>query len=408
MGVFYRYNPPMRRFFYGWIVLWVAALAMVGTLPGRTQGLGLITEPLLEDFGLERVAYAQLNLWATLIGSLLCVGIGTLLDKLGSRAVLTALALLLGASVIAMGQSTQVALLFIFLVLIRGLGQSALSVVSLAMVGQWFKTGLEKAMATYTVVMTIGFMAAFPGVGAVIEKSGWRVAWSGIGWALVLVLAPLAVLLVRKPTSPAPESVTGHPLGTASEGVTLAEALCTPAFWVMGLSSALYGLIASGIGLFNESVLKELGFAAKVYHDTLAVTALTGLIGNFLGGFLATKLPLNRLMAAAMLLLTLGLAALPLAHSLGLVMGIAVLLGVAGGFVMVLFFSFWAHAFGRAHLGKIQGAAQLLTVLASALGPVLLAEVYERTGSYGSIFYLLAGVVGVLGALCWATKTVAH
>ncbi|WP_395091073.1 CynX/NimT family MFS transporter [Armatimonas sp.] len=391
----------MRRFFYGWVVLLVAALAMVGTLPGRTQGLGLITEPLLKDFGLGRVAYADLNLWATLIGSLFCLGIGSLLDKLGSRSVLTGIALLLGASVIAMGQSTQTMQLFVFLVLIRGLGQSALSVVSLAMVGQWFKTGLERAMALYTVVMTMGFMAAFPGVGAVIEKSGWRVAWSGIGWALVFVLAPLALLLVRR--APREHDAQENPI--PESGRTLREALRTPSFWVMGLSSALYALIASGIGLFNESVLKELGFAAGVYHTTLAVTALTGLIGNFLGGFLTTKLPLNRLMAVAMLLLTLGLAALPFAHSLGLVMGISVLLGVAGGFVMVLFFSFWAHAFGRAHLGKIQGAAQLLTVLASALGPVLLAGVYARTGSYASIFFLLAGIVGVLGVLCGVTKT---
>ena len=269
------------------------------------------------------------------------------------------------------------------------------------MVGQWFKTGLEKAMAIYTVVMTIGFMAAFPGVGAVIEKSGWRVAWSGIGWALVLVLAPLALVLVRR--APVEHDAQESPIPVG--GATLAEALRTPAFWVMGLSSALYGLIASGIGLFNESVLKELGFAASVYHTTLAITAMTGLIGNFLGGFLATKMPLNRLMAVAMLLLTIGLAALPLAHAMGLVLGISVLLGVAGGFVMVLFFSFWAHAFGRAHLGKIQGAAQLLTVLASALGPVLLAQVYQRTGSYGSIFYVLAGIVGTLGAFCWVTKT---
>jgi hypothetical protein len=32
----------------------VAALATVGTLPGRTQGLGLITEPLLRDLNLSR------------------------------------------------------------------------------------------------------------------------------------------------------------------------------------------------------------------------------------------------------------------------------------------------------------------------------------------------------------------
>ena len=58
------------RVYYGWVVLGVAALAMVGTLPGRTQGLGLITEPLLRDLGLGRVAYAQINLVATLIGAL--------------------------------------------------------------------------------------------------------------------------------------------------------------------------------------------------------------------------------------------------------------------------------------------------------------------------------------------------
>ena len=54
------------RVYYGWVVLGVAALAMVGTLPGRTQGLGLITEPLLRDLGIGRVAFAQINLVATL------------------------------------------------------------------------------------------------------------------------------------------------------------------------------------------------------------------------------------------------------------------------------------------------------------------------------------------------------
>jgi hypothetical protein len=57
------------RVYYGWIVLGVAAAAMVGTLPGRTQGLGLITEPLLTDLGIDRLAYAELNFWATILGS---------------------------------------------------------------------------------------------------------------------------------------------------------------------------------------------------------------------------------------------------------------------------------------------------------------------------------------------------
>src|SRR5574341_535292 len=52
-------------------------------------------------------------------------------------------------------------------------------------------------------------------------------------------------------------------------------------------------------------------------------------------------------------------------------------------------------------LGKIQGAAQTLTVLASAIGPLLLAECVTRTGSYAVIFYLLAAVVSVLGIAAW-------
>ncbi|HEX6976243.1 MAG TPA: hypothetical protein VF147_17670, partial [Vicinamibacterales bacterium] len=47
--------------------------------------------------------------------------------------------------------------------------------------------------------------------------------------------------------------------------------------------------------------------------------------------------------------------------------------------------------------GRIQGAAQIMTVLASAVGPLFLAVCVERTGSYATAFYILAAVVAVLG-----------
>ena len=80
-------NPATGRktFYYGWANLAVAALAMVGTLPGRTQGLGLITEPLLVDLRIDRVTYATINLWATLIGAAFCLPCGRLTDRFGSR-----------------------------------------------------------------------------------------------------------------------------------------------------------------------------------------------------------------------------------------------------------------------------------------------------------------------------------
>lgn len=394
------------RLYYGWIVLGVAALAMVGTLPGRTQGLGLITEPLLRDLGISRVAFAQVNLVATLIGALFCAGVGRFIDRRGSRVVLTTIAIALGLVVLGMSRATGLLTLLIFVTLTRGLGQSALSVVSLAMVGKWFRRRLTRAMAIYAVVMSIGFMAAFPLVGAIVQSSGWRAAWAAIGACLVFGLAPLAWLFDR--SSPeaiglevdgvgaAEESPDERSAGAPLSEAPLSEALRSPAFWVFALASSIYGLVASGIGLFNESILAERGFSPDVYYRALAVTAITGLAGNFAAGAFADRGSLRHVMVAALLILTAALAGLAQVSTVAHVMAQAVAMGIAGGFVMVVFFSFWGRAYGREHLGRIQGAAQAMTVLASAVGPIFLALWVDRTGSYAAAFYALAVVVAAL------------
>jgi len=394
------------RAYYGWVVLGVAALAMVGTLPGRTQGLGLITEPLIRDLGLSRVAYTQVNLVATLIGALFCIGVGRLIDRLGSRLVLTVTAVALGLTVLTMSQASSLVGLLILVTLTRGFGQSALSVVSLAMVGKWFRRRLTVAMAIYALVMSIGFMVAFPIVGATVQSAGWRIAWASIGLALLVVLAPVAWWLDRSSPETIGANLDGDP-SPALEGSaaatpvarqwTLGETLRSPAFWVFALASSVYGLVASGIGLLNESILAERGFAPDIYYNALAVTAITGLAGNFAAGALAPRVSLRAILIVAMVVLTAGLAALARVSTPAQVMVQAVAMGIAGGFVTVVFFSFWGHAYGQLHLGRIQGAAQALTVLASAVGPLFLAVWVERTGSYAAAFYVLAVITAALG-----------
>lgn len=389
--------------------MFVAAFAMVGTLPGRTQGLGLITEPLLRDLQMDRVQFARINLWATLIGALFSIGVGRLIDRFGSRIVLTVTVLSLASVVLGMSAASNVAAIAILITLTRGIGQSALSVVSITMVGQWFVRRLNLAMAVYTIALSIGFMLAFPLIGAIVLSNGWRTAWWIVGLALLVGLAPLALLLVRR----SPESCSIDIDGEARsddvgrevrEDYTLGEALSTPSFWVFGVASAVYGLIASGIALFNESILAERRFDASTYHRSLIIVALTSLVGNFLGGWIASKWKMNRLLAVAMVLLAGSLVALPHVSTQMHVALYAAVMGLAGGFVIVIFFSFWSAAYGRKHLGKIQGIAQALTVIASALGPLILAETASRTGSYATIFYLLTVVVLLLALCAWFVK----
>lgn len=396
------------RIYYGWVIVVLAAVAMVGTLPGRTQGLGLITEPLLRDLGMDRVAFAQLNFWATLLGALCCHAGGRLMDRSGARTALPLVSLMLGAAAVLLTMSNGPVLLFIALLLSRAFGQSALSVVSISMVGQWFRRRLTAAMASYTVLLSIGFMAAFPLVGWLIQNHGWKVAWAGFGCWLILGLAPLSWFLTRQ----SPEScgvptdgVAAVERGSDLVGATLGEALRSPAFWVFGLSAAAYNLVASGIGLFNESILNDRGFAAGTFYQALVVTALTSLVGNFLAGWLADRWSQGRLMAVAMLLLGLATAGLPMLTTLPQVYTWAAAMGIAGGFVMVIFFGVWARFFGRKELGRIQGAAQALTVLSSAVGPLMLAQCVSASGSYAPAFQILAVVIGALAVVALLVKT---
>jgi MFS family permease len=94
--------------------------------------------------------------------------------------------------------------------------------------------------------------------------------------------------------------------------------------------------------------------------------------------------------------LALGLGVLPHVSSIVQVMLWAVAMGFGGGLVMVLFFSIWPRVYGRRHLGRIQGAAQAMTVVASAIGPLLLAWCVELTGSYAGMFNVLAAVIAVV------------
>ena len=392
---------------YGWIVLFVAAAAMVGSLPGRTQGLGLVTEPLLAELRIDRVSYATLNLWATLLGSAGALGVGYAVDRRGSRVVLTGVLVSLGAVVCFMSRADSYVALAVWITLTRALGQSALSVVSLAIVGHWFVRRIDKAMAIYSVAISVGFMTAFPLVGYVVQTWGWRTAWLAIGLTLLLILVPIAALVVRRnpesiglmPDGGAPAPADATPANDEPElaGYTWTAALAMPSFWVFALGTALYGLVASGIGLFNESILAERGFGPDIYYKTLVVTAMTALIGNFLGGWLSARVPLGRLMAASQFILAAGVIALPFVTSFTHVMVWALAMGLGGGLVMVLFFSVWGRVFGRLHLGRIQGIAQALTVVASAIGPLLLAWCLQLTGSYAGMFQVLAGIIAVVG-----------
>jgi MFS family permease len=403
----------------------VAAAAMLCTLPGRTHGLGLITEPLLKDLALDRVALAAINFWGTLIGASFCFPVGWAIDRIGTRWVLAGHLLALGAVCFGMtavtpAGSSGVELpipdllftkavesvrvppdLFLLVLLTRGLGQSALSVISLAIVGKVAGPKPGPVIGFYSFLVAIFFMAAFGAIRSLTpEVSGnWRAVWGAIGWVLVAAAVP-AVFVPSPPTVDAGAGV-GANAEDFNSSATLRQAMLTPAFWVFGVAVSFYGLVVAGTSLFNQSILEERGFPRDVFLTVSTVAPLIGLAANLVTGFLSSRVGLGRLLAASLAIQTTALASFPFVIELYQVYLYAAAMGVAGGMMTVLFFTVWRVAYGPKHLGKVQAVAQLLTVLASAAGPLVLAVGKRETGSYKETLFTLALVSAVLAVVAF-------
>ncbi len=106
-------------------------------------------------------------------------------------------------------------------------------------------------------------------------------------------------------------------------------------------------------------------------------------------------------MALATGLFALALFAFPVVTTKLQVYCYAYTLAAAGGGMTVCFFAVYRRAFGPARLGSIQGVAQMLTVLFSAVGPLIFASTKVRLGSYASLFPTAAAIALVLAVLTW-------
>lgn len=393
--------------YYGWVNVVLGAIAMTETLPGRTHGLGLITKPLLEELKISETDFASINFVTTLIGAAFAIPMGIAIDRLGVRLVSTVTLAGLTAAVFWMSVVNESFSLFWSLLLIRGLGQTSLSIAAMAIISKWFRARTGPAMGLFAVLLTFGFIASILGIGAIADSSGWRVAWQVLGYSL-LGSVPLMWLLVgdspeRCGVTPDRErEATSEEAG--NRDYTVFEALRTPAFWIVVSGTSLFNFVWSAITLFNESVLGAAGFEQNQAVEMMAFLTGLGLLANLAGGAISTRRTTSYLLGVSLILLAISLALFPFVQTITQLRIYGCGMGVVGGIITVVHFAVWSQYFGRAEIGRIQGAAQIMTVLASAAGPYVLAQLHSATGAHTTTFYLFSALCIPLAIAAFVMK----
>src|SRR5690606_32481199 len=92
------FSPRRVPIFYGWVVLVVATLGIISSIPGQTMGVSVFTDPLMGALGLTREQISLAYLFGTAASSLLMLKAGVLIDRFGARITMMVASVAVGLS----------------------------------------------------------------------------------------------------------------------------------------------------------------------------------------------------------------------------------------------------------------------------------------------------------------------
>lgn len=379
----------------GWRTLAGATLGMAvgaSSLPFYTAGV--FVPELEKAFGWSRT---QISLGAALpgLGIVACAPlVGFAVDRWGVRGPAAAGLIGLGVAFLLLsGMNGAYGWFFAIQLLLPFIAGGSTPVAFTRAVSQVFLRA--RGMALGISVAGIGVMATVAPmiVAQVIERYGWRAAYMMLA-VVVLGAIPIVLLLLRGRAPVAAAKTIAAP-------VAIGAAVRTPVFRRLVAVFFLLALGVCGYVLHLVPMLRDSGVAPA------QAAAMQGLLGgSVLLGRLATGALIDRIFApfvaaAALLVTTLGLAALAV-WGAPVAAPAAILIGFALGAEVDLIGYLTAAYFGLALYGRLYGLLYSAFALGVALSPLLISALRDASGGYGAPLWVCAGLIA-LAALLFAT-----
>ena len=407
------FDPKSLPFYYGYLIVPAAICCMLMSIPGQTAGFSAFTEPLLKDLKIDRSSLSIAYFLGTMTSGLILPKGGIFLDKYGTRITTFIVSLSFAAvlTVFSVCQpilsflETKLALIdrkFIYIggltVLILGIrffGQGMLQVISNTMISRWFDKKRGKVVAVMGVVNSLCFNAAPSLMATIVGIYTWQDTWRILAGVVGILFLIFSWIFFRDNPESCGLEVDGisheseeERPSTEMTGMTVEEAKKTLNFKIVTLVLGLYGMTITGI-TFN---LEAIGLAAGLTKDQamsvfIPVSFVTIPIG-FTTAFISDKLPKKVLVL--ILCLTQACAYLSfsfLGSSSGYVVAVA-FLGLSGGMFGPIVAIAYPWFFGRKHLGSINGKANSIIVIFSALGPLIFSVLKGLSGSFNTALYV--------------------
>ncbi len=381
----------------GWILvagLFVTLLLIFGS--GYNTS-GVFVTPLLKYFGWSRAKVSGLPAVLAVSAGLSAPLIGWLLDRVETRVVMAAGAIISAASfALASRANSYPPMLAAYLVL--GVGLTAATLLPASMViANWFGARRGIAMGVTMSGTTAGGMLMTLVANHAIARGGWRAGYEVLAAPMVLVAVPVIWLLVRTRPAADDPGVSVADAAARLPGLEVGPALRTRSFWTISLANFCFAFSAAGGVVHFITYLIGIGYPASSAAFAMSMVFGCALIGKIVMGLCADRMSGRVALGADFVIGAAGLVMLLGAARLGMLAAFVIVYGLAVGAPLALLPLVMAESLGLRRFGTLGGLTGLAQTAGAALGPVIAGRIFDLTGSYLTAFELFI-VIFIIGA----------
>jgi len=392
-----------------WIVLAGGGIQWLGAA-FWAQSIGAYMVLLQDEFGwsstIISLAFALTRVESGLLGPLQ----GWMADRFGPRVMLQVGTVMFGIGFLLFSQIDSILTFFlVFALMAVGASIGGFPTLMVAIV-HWFDRHRAKAVSWSQMGYSIGGLCV-PLVVLCLEVYGWRTTAIASGVLILLAGLPMCLVVQHRPETVGEvpdgrlrndvERARMPHLHAGSRDFTAAEAVRTPAFWYLSSGHALSLLIVSAVMLHLVPHLTGgLGYSLTEAGAVVALMTAFQISGQLMGGVLGDRFDKRRIAAVCMFAHAGGLLLVTYANAVSMVIGFALLHGIAWGTRGPLMVALRADFFGAAAFGSIMGWSSLIVMFGMSGGPIIAGVMHDSSGDYVSGFTLLA-LLSLAGAVCF-------
>lgn len=384
-----------------------------GSSYGQTFFVAIFNEEIRNAYGLTHGEIGLYYSAATLFSAALFVWAGSLVDTMSTERISAIVVACLASAGFLMAVSDTALLLIIGLFGLRLAGQGMMTHVALTATARAFRERRGTALSLVSLGFPIG-QASLPIAGVLlIETIGWRTTWVVLSAALLIILLPAILTLLRRSPARPRTGLAKKDISTIEaedgDGIdnwTRDRVLKDVRFYLLQPALLAMPIIGTGV-IWNITLIAESkSWSLEVIAASLSGLALTQAVMSVVSGPLIDRFRALILLPISLLPMIACLLILAYATTTFMVFPMMALLGMSFGMVLPVSVAMWAELYGTEHLGSIRSLTQALAVFGTALSPVLMGLMTDWGISIETNALWLAAyaAIGVILALI-VTKT---